>query len=250
MSSVAFAHGSKSRLYLDGLDITTIFKSMTDSLSVDEADTTTFNPAGAHKSSIPGLLSGEASADGFFDGTTGGIATTGTDYALNSRVGLDGLTLVYLPQGDGFGNVARMKSGSLTKYEVKTGTDAAGEASFAFVSDVATEPGVVEHVLQAETVSGQSSSIDNGAVPGATQNGGVGYLEVTTITGTTPSLTAKIQHSADNVSWADLITFTAATAIGGQRVAVAGTVNRYTRALWTIAGTTPSVTFSLVFGRK
>jgi hypothetical protein len=63
-------------------------------------------------------------------------------------------------------------------------------------------------------------------------------------------MTAKIQHSADNSSWADLGTFTAVTAANAyQRISGTGTVNRYLRAQYTITGTSPSFTFHLSAAR-
>lgn len=41
--------------------------------------------------------------------------------------------------------------------------------------------------------------------------GWVGYLKVTSVTGTNPTLAVKIQHSADATNWVDLVTFTQAT---------------------------------------
>jgi hypothetical protein len=60
-------------------------------------------------------------------------------------------------------------------------------------------------------------------------NGGAGYLQVGALTlGGYTNLVVKIRHSTNNSSFTDLITFTAVTsAYTGQRVAVAGAVNRY-----------------------
>ena len=83
-----------------------------------------------------------------------------------------------------------------------------------------------------------------------TSNGGVAYLNVTGVTGTSPNIVVKVQHSTNNSTWVDLATFTAATAIGAQRIPVSGTVNRYLRTLWTVTGTTPSLTFTASFARR
>jgi polyisoprenoid-binding protein YceI len=50
----------------------------------------------------------------------------------------------------------------------------------------------------------------------------VGYIHVTAFTGTTGVV--KIQHSANDSTWADLITFTTISAVTQERVAVTGTV--------------------------
>lgn len=68
-------------------------------------------------------------------------------------------------------------------------------------------------------------------------------------TGTTPTLDVKLQDSADNSSFADITgaTFTQVTnAASLQSIAVnLDGARRYVRAVSTIAGTTPSFTYSL-----
>jgi len=74
-----------------------------------------------------------------------------------------------------------------------------------------------------------------------TAYGAQGYLQVTQFTGT--SVTATIQHSADNSSWSTLIAFTAVSAAPAfQRLAVTGTVSRYLRAITT--GTFTAASFA------
>lgn len=69
-----------------------------------------------------------------------------------------------------------------------------------------------------------ADSVDQGA---SSANGGVGYLQVPAFTGFS-GFVAKIRHSADDVVYADLITFSNVTAgPTAQRVEVAGTVNRH-----------------------
>jgi hypothetical protein len=60
----------------------------------------------------------------------------------------------------------------------------------------------------------------------------------------------KVQHSANNSTWADLVTFATVTAVGAEHavVAPATTVNRYLRATW--SGTFTSATFAVAFARR
>jgi hypothetical protein len=88
----------------------------------------------------------------------------------------------------------------------------------------------------------------------ATTNGGainvqhalslVAHLNVTAVSGTTPSMTVKFQESLDGALWIDIpsAAFTAATATGSQRLEFA-TRAAMVRAVATISGTTPSFTF-------
>lgn len=101
----------------------------------------------------------------------------------------------------------------------------------------AVEDGIVLHPQQGETAaSGTGPVHDNGA---STANGGAGYLQVTGLTlGGYTSVTIKVQHSADNVSWTDLVVFTNVTSVlVAERKAVSGTINRYTRVSWAFNGT-------------
>ncbi len=95
-----------------------------------------------------------------------------------------------------------------------------------------------------DTVATAGAAIDNGA---STAFGAQAYLHVTAITGTSVDL--KVEHSADNLSWATLIDFGSVAAISAQRGTVAGTVNRYVRAT-SGTGTFSSVTFFVMINRN
>lgn len=68
---------------------------------------------------------------------------------------------------------------------------------------------------------------------GASSTAGLAaYLVITSLTlGGFDDVVIKIEHSADHSTWADLVTFTAATGITSERKTVAsgGTINRYLR---------------------
>ena len=70
------------------------------------------------------------------------------------------------------------------------------------------------------------------------------YLNVTAVSGTTPSMTVTIQDSPDGTNWYTLVAFTAATATTSE---VKRTTNngKYIRANAVISGTNPSFTFTL-----
>jgi hypothetical protein len=91
-----------------------------------------------------------------------------------------------------------------------------------------THRGVVLANGTSITSASQSyAAVDNG---GATSNGIIANLH---ITASDQATVAKVQHSADNSTWADLVTFTSVAAgRGAERKIVTGTVNRYLRATW------------------
>lgn len=74
--------------------------------------------------------------------------------------------------------------------------------------------------------------------------------DVTTVSGTTPTLDGKIQDSADDSSYTDVsgYTFTQRTATGAPATVKVDKrkVRRYIRYVGTIAGTTPSFALSVV----
>lgn len=77
------------------------------------------------------------------------------------------------------------------------------------------------------TIAGTGGSF----VRASTNNGGVGYQQVSDFTGFS-GFVGKIRHSADDITYADLITFANVTApppdaSAAQRLTVSGVVNRY-----------------------
>jgi hypothetical protein len=60
----------------------------------------------------------------------------------------------------------------------------------------------------------------------SSEAGGVGYLHVTAFSGIT-NVVVKVQHSPDDITYADLVTFATVTAVGRERVEVAGAVDAY-----------------------
>jgi len=103
-----------------------------------------------------------------------------------------------------------------------------------------------------DTVAGNGSTVDLGAVPISYSFGWSMYLHVTAFTGT--SVTIKVQDSADASAWLDLAsaTFVAATAIGNQRVGTAAgstaTVRRYVRVV--SSGTFTNAVYAVNFVRN
>lgn len=78
----------------------------------------------------------------------------------------------------------------------------------------------------------------------------VAYLNVSAVSGTTPTMTVTLQDSPDGVNWYNLPSgaFSAATAVGTSRLALPATtaVGPNFRASVVVGGTTPSFTASLL----
>ena len=100
------------------------------------------------------------------------------------------------------------------------------------------------------TTGVQGTANDNSA---SSTGGGGAFLIVTSVSGTSPTGDIKIQHSADNVTYADLITFTQATGATSEikKIDEGTTINRYVRVHNTIGGSsTPTINAIVGFGRN
>ena len=94
----------------------------------------------------------------------------------------------------------------------------------------------------ARTVTGSAA-----ALPGS---GGLAtlraQLDVTAASGTTPTLDVVLEDTIDGTNYNTIATFTQLTAAGRLVVNVTTPFSDTLRARWTIGGTTPSFTFSVL----
>lgn len=226
-----FTHGLNTVLHLGGLEITTYFNSSSIDSSKETVETTAFGSTS--KTYIPGLRDATASLEGMFDGTI----SAALDAALAAA---SGKAYTFFPEGDavtkyGFGLLAID-----TGYAVSSGMDDVNKVSAEFQANGGADRIECLHPSVSEAATGNGTTVDDSA---SNADGGVGYLQVESV-GT--SADVKIQHSTNGTVWTDLITFATATAQGGQRITVPGTVNRYVRAIWTLTG---AAAFQVSFGR-
>lgn len=72
------------------------------------------------------------------------------------------------------------------------------------------------------------------------------------VTGTSPSLTGKMQESSDGTTWTDIsgATFTAVTASNSLQVITFDRTKRYVRHYRTVSGTTPTFVLGVVIGEQ
>lgn len=100
---------------------------------------------------------------------------------------------------------------------------------------------VTLHASGAETAAGSGTSVDIGALRSVLKL----TLDVTELSGTSPSVTVTVETSPTGTGWKAARTLTAVTAVGALKVIAAG-LERYVRASWTIGGSGgPSVTFAV-----
>lgn len=230
---MAFTHGKRTRLYMDALNLSHYSRSVSIPAEVDTAECSTF---GADwKQYVSGLRDATISVEGLFDAVSDEALLESFDHADKS------VWQVYF-QGDAVGLPGRGLVCDTTNYEPSSEIGDVVQWSVEAQSSVGADRIVSHHPHTEQTTSGTATVVDHGS---ATTNGGVAYLNVTAIAG---SAVIAIQDSDDNITFTDLASFGTVTTPGGYRVAVAGTVERYTRLVHTNAAGT--VTFVAGFGRS
>jgi len=240
-----FRHGKNVNVFIDEYDFSTYFNSVSASTSIDTAETSAFGTSA--KSYVVGHRDGTVSLSGMFEAT----ASVGTDQFFSSTIGsATKLKLIVAPEGHSNGAGAIMLQADDTSYEVSSAIADIVQASAEFQSTDAVEHGKILSSGSTVTATGNGTGVDNTT---SSLNGGAGFLSVPVNT-RNGTIAVKIQHSADNSTFADLVTFTTVTSTQktSQRVEVASgtTVNRYLRVNYTVAGSTGSATPVVAFTRR
>ena len=248
-----FQHGKGSKVYLDEFDMSAYLNSSDVGFDQDTADVTTYGATS--RAFIASQASGTLSFAGLVDATnTAGTSDKEFEAILGSTTHP---VLTVAIEGGTIGNRAVIARANETSYTMATPVADVNSltADFQCSADPANnvEFGVASAVQLTTGASiahgslGNLASVDNGA---SSTNGGAGLLHVpaNTVDGAT---TIKVQHSADDAVWVDLVTFTAvgASTITSQLSAVTGTVNRYLRVTASTAGSSGAITFMVSFAR-
>ncbi len=237
-----FRHGKRTAVLLNGTNMSPFLNEATTTTEIETAETTTFSDL--DKTYIVGLADGTISTSGLFDSTAGA-----SNDVLTGLIAQEDNTFTVLPEGVTAGNTAIIANGQLTSYEVSSPV---GDV-IAISAEVQADGGLLHGVALTGLVSTGSASatttgINNGT---STANGGLYNLHVTANT-RDGSTTITVQHSSDDVTYADLVTFTSvsASATGGESITSTGTVNQYLRTLSTLAGASGSVTYQVSAARR
>lgn len=189
----------------------------------------------------PGIAGGSLAVRGMFNSAAGSLHGE-----IMTAIGTDDAALwsIY-PDGTTIGKPALIAVTDVEGYDIAGNVRETVTLTIDTMPDDGVDMGVWLHALGAETADGNATSVDNGA---ATSAGGVGALHVSAYTGLT-SAVIKIQDSADNSSFADIITFATVTAVTSERKRITGAVRRYVRATIDVTGT-GSVTYAVAFARR
>jgi hypothetical protein len=226
-----FRHGKRTVVLLNGTDMSPFLNEATQTQEIETAETTTF--ADDDKTYITGLGDGTANA---------------SNDVLSGAIGQEDNTFTVLPEGATAGSRSIIANGQLTSYEVSSPVGDVVAISAEVQADGGLFSGLALNGLLNTGTSASLSGINDGA---ATSGGGLFNLHVTDNT-RDGAATVKVQHSADNATWVDLVTFTAVSASSttGESITSTGTVNQYLRAAHSLAGSSGSITYHVSAARR
>lgn len=221
---------------VDQYNLSGYFNSYDKAQTVDPLETTCFGASA--KTFIPGLKDGTLSLAGLYDGASGAV-----DEVLQAALAASaGKVVSLVPAGAAIGNRALILLANETSYGISGAVADLVSVSAEFQATGGIFGGVALNTLTAITAAGNQTAVDNTA---SSASGAIANVHLIAFTGT--NITAKVQHSTDNTTFADLISFTALTAAGQEQKTAAGTVNRYARL--NISGTFTSAVLLVTFAR-
>lgn len=239
---MAFVHSKDGAVLVNDAVVSADITSWTVTHERETSDVTGVGDSGYK--GIPGLMEGKMELEAKFNSAADRIQAV-----IDTTVGVDNDLLVSAwPQGSTLGAPALFAACDTESYEVESSLKDAVSLNFEGAAHGMVDIGIVLHPLVQETATGNNTSVDELA---ATTNGGAAILHVTAASAS-DTLDVKVQHSSDNSTFADLITFTQITAQGyeAKEVAAGTTVNRYVRASRTIGGAGPAFTYGVSFARR
>jgi hypothetical protein len=216
-------HGKQSKVFVNGRHLSREFDSFDIQMSADTAEGSGFQDTS--KSYNPGQIDATLSLDGFFN-----VEATAADKILSDAIGASAIWCVF-PEGDAITKSGYGISGIENSHQVMSTKDDNARITAGCQSNVGAERIISLLPLSTKSASGSGTVNDNTAA--TTDIGGSAYIQATAITG---NVAVKIEHSTDNAAWTDLVSFAAVTAIKAERVAIAGTINRYTKVTYTLDG--------------
>lgn len=238
---MTFRHGKNTKVLFNQFDLSSYLSEASPNESVETAETTAYGNSA--KTYVVGLRDSTLSMSGFFDGSANAV-----DEIIATALQTNPEVITFAPEGLTVGSRVVTMNAIETSYEVSSPVADVVSVSVEAQTTDRIDRGVSLANLGAVSSTGNGTANDNSA---SSANGAVANLHVTANT-RNGSTTFKIQHSADNATWVDLITFSAVSTATktSERLAVAGTVQRYTRVTYTLAGSTGSITFHANIARR
>ena len=239
---MAFINSNQTTMLYGTNAMAAYLRSVSPSASVEMLDVTTL--ADTAKAFVPGLEDYTLNIDGLFDTTTSaGSIWANITSAINA-----GSIVATTVSSNGFavGNSVWVLPARTINYEVSGAVADVVGFTMSLGAGSPANVGVSLADLSAITATANGTTVDNSA---SSSNGCVAQIHVTAVSGTSPTMTAIVQHSTNGSTWATLGTFTAITGTTSEVITTTGTVNRYVRAQYTVGGTTPSFTCQVSLAR-
>jgi hypothetical protein len=241
---MAYRHGRNTDVLLGSYDISAYLNEANSSMSIDTAETSAFGSSA--KTYIVGQNDATVSLSGMFDGDA-----TAVNAVFESIIDNDltpAFTIAY-DGGLGVGNDCSIGTAKQTSYEI---TAPVGDV-VAVSGELQVTGGIRQGILL-NNGAALSATTDGTSVDGtaATTIGAIANLHVIANSRSTAS-TIKVQHSTDNSTWVDLITFTSvpATTITNESIAAGVlTIRRYLRMQVTLTAGTGSITPIISIARR
>jgi len=193
---------------------------------------------------ITGLADGSLSVNGYFDNASNKIHAT---FTSNSGKLPSADQVVLVPMGSAVGSPMCGISAKEADYNVSRGTGSAMTVTSTFTGNgLGGEFGVMLTAFDdTHSSATNGTAVDNSA---SSASGASGYLQAISLA--SGSVVVKIQESADNSSWSDLITFSTVGTSGvptAERLTMSGSVARYIRVI--SSGTFSNAKIAVGFSR-
>lgn len=254
-----FRHGKTTTVLVDEHNFSEFLNDFTVSASCDTGETTTFRKN--DRTYIPGLRDVTVNLSGLFSATgqtqAGGTTDNNSvaEFFDNALGGSTRVNVTILPDSTAVGARALLMTGDPIAWDVASPVGDVESCELEIQGSQGYRGGRLLRYEVASTSTGSQTAVNSGLTNGGTTGGAVGHLHVTAVSSTFGSATFKIQHSTSGSTWADLITFTAATGRTFQRTVTSSTVTvkeqvRSTISSYTSAGTSDTITASIAFARQ
>lgn len=244
-------HGKGVRPLLDEKDLSPFLRTVTVSGSMDAPEVTTFGDN--DREYIPGLRDATFSFDGLHSASTTPVDDI-TSF-LDDALGGSTKHVLTVDVERSTGGRAWLVKADDTSYDVAAPVEDVVSVAVDAQASEGYRGGRMLRPLGTSTSTGSGSAVLTAGTTaaGGTTGGGVAHLHVTAVSSTFGAATFKVQHSTSGSTWADLVTFTAATAATFQRSTVSGTIKeqlRSTISTFTLSTLASSITAAVAFARQ
>ncbi len=235
---MAFLHGKGTNVWVDAVDLSAYFRGVEFGVEIDTAESTTFGAA--WKTFLPGVAGATFSLDGLFDPLQVTLTALLPATANLITIGVGGGAVA---------DVARLASVRSTSFAEAAPVGGLVAITWAVTVDgvLGVTGGQILKPMAAITADANGTTVDGGA---SSSTGAVAQIHCTAVsTGDTVDVTVE-DSSTGSSGWATIGTFAQLAAAGSERIVIAGTIKRYTRAVWNETNDgSPSMTFGVALAR-